>query len=150
VVSKKNKKEKKAEIKRIYNPTGNYIPTGGYEPTGDYQLYDVYVPTGDYMPTGAYVPTENNELDGYYVPTGDYVYTGGYIPTGDYEYYGIYVPTGDNISRVEDESSEIPRNVSLEDLFEETNIKPAFILKGNPRLSLPKNYVLPQIILVSQ
>jgi hypothetical protein len=28
VVSKKNKKEKKTEIKRYYNPTGNYIPTG--------------------------------------------------------------------------------------------------------------------------
>jgi hypothetical protein len=148
VVSKKSKKEKKAVNKRFVGLTDNYVPTGGYEPTGDYQSYDVYTPTGDYIPTGGYVPTGDYEHNGLYVPTGDYIPTGGYCPTGGYQ-LNSYVSSGDYLLNVGDESSDIPLCGSLETLFEENNLKSLFLLKGNPeKLSLPKGYIIPPIILV--
>jgi hypothetical protein len=155
VVSKKNKREKKAANIRFVDPAGDYVPSVANELTGGF-----YVPTGDYIPTGGYMPTGDYEQYGLYVPTGDYIPTGGYVPTGDYELYGIYVPTGDYqldsyvpsgdfMLDEGEESSEIPRRVSAENLFEEIHIKPIFLLKNNPnKLSSPKGYIIPPIILV--
>jgi hypothetical protein len=150
VLSKKNKREKKAANKRFVDPAGDANElTGGF-----------YVPMGDYIPTGGYMPTGDCEQYGLYVPTADYIPTGGYVPTGDYELYGIYVPTGDYqldsyVSSGDflldegEESSDIPRRVSAENLFEEVHIKPIFLLKNNPnKLSSPKGYIIPPIILV--
>ncbi|RZT22666.1 hypothetical protein [Fictibacillus sp. BK138] len=151
LVSKKNKREKKEKrygsasdyvssfanelTEGFYVPTGDYIPTGGYMPTGDYEQYGLYVPTGDYIPTGGYVPTGDYELNSIYVPTGDYQMD-SYVPSGDYMLYEG------------EESSDIPRRFTKEDLFEESHIKPVFLLKNNPnKLSLPKGYIIPPIIL---
>lgn len=155
VVSKKNKREKKAANKRFVDSAGDYVPSGANELTGGF-----YVPTGDYIPTGGYMPTGDYEQHGLYVPTGDYITTGGYVPTGDYELYGIYVPTGDYqlgsyvpsgdfLLDDGEESSDIPRRVSAENFFEESYIRPIFLLKNNPnKLSLPNGYIIPLIILV--
>lgn len=140
VISKKNKREKKAANKRFvdhsyYVPTGDYIPTSGYIPTGDYEQYSLYVPTGDYIPTGGYVPT------------GDYEQYGIYVPTGDYQ-LDSYVASGDYMVDEGEESSDFPRRVSAENLFEEGHMKPIFLLKKNPnKLSSPKGYIIPTTIL---
>jgi hypothetical protein len=155
VVSKKNKREKKAANKRFVDPAGDYVPSVANELTGGF-----YVPTGDYIPTCGYMPTGDYEQYGLYVPTGDYIPTGGYVPTGGYELNGIYVPTGDFqldsyvpsgdfMLNEGEESSDILRRVSAENLFEESHINPVFTLKNNPnKLSSPKGYVIPPIILV--
>jgi hypothetical protein len=153
LVSKKNKREKKAVNKR-FDPAGDYVPSGANELTEGF-----YVPTGDYISTGEYMPTGDYEQYGLYVPTGDYTPTGGYVPTGDYEFNGIYIPTGDFqldsyvpsgdfMLEEGEESSDIPIRVSAENLFEEFHIKPVFTLKNNPnKLSSPKGYMTPPIIL---
>lgn len=155
VVSKKNKREKKAANKRFIDPAGDYVPSAVNELTGGF-----YVPTGDYIPTGGYMPTGDYEQYGLYVPTGDYIPTSGYVPTGDNELYGIYVPTGDYqfdsyVSSGDfmldegEESSDIPKRFSAENLFDESHINPIFLLKNNPnKLSSPKGYIIPPIILV--
>ncbi|WP_226534914.1 hypothetical protein [Fictibacillus halophilus] len=152
LVSKKNKREKKEKrydsasdyvssfanelTEGFYVPTGDYIPTGEYIPTGDYEQHGLYVPTGDYIPTGGYVPTGDYELNSIYVPTGDYQMD-SYVPSGDYMLYEG------------EESSDIPRRISTEDLFEASHIKPVFLLKKNPnKLSSPKGYIIPPIILI--
>jgi hypothetical protein len=153
LVSKKNKREKKA-VKKRYDSAGDYVPSGTNELTEGF-----YVPTGDYIPTGEYIPTGDYEQYGFYMPTGDYTPTGGYFPTGDYDFNGIYVPTGDFqldsyvpsgdfMLKEGEESSDIPRRVSAETLFEESHIKPVFTLMNNPiKLSSPKGYIIPPIIL---